>query len=765
MIIKGKNLSVSLAFMLCATVAAMAQDFQVRTYPLPEYTTAADICIDSAAVWVATATGAARLRNGAYDFFNASTGLGIDSVFLIEKAQKTIWFAGQTGIALRKDDGSWKYYNKGIWNYTEVLDATGDVMWLSYKNSEKRSGLMKITATDTTIYQNEFDHVTQSKDGTYWASGAGGLYFMNSGGVWQIDTSYTRYNQPFMFDTYNNLWLVAEGKLRRRRAGHGAYEVIAVPFLEDWSINTMASDKRGVLYFGTWANGLAIKAGDTWYHLDKSNGLLSNNIQDIEIDAEGNVWISHNEWTRPGLTSGLSVILSGVLPEGDAMAKGTIFSDKNNDGIQDADEVGIPNQFIKLMPSGSYAITDDNGEFSFMPAFGTNTITAQLSGFWEQGESPLSYTFTYNGGPVTQSFPIGFKWRAQRDLSAYVSGSVMRPGFQTYYYVYANNQGSVTENPVVAFNYDPALTVVSTEVTPSASSPGHLEWNITDFGMYHDKSIRVDLQVPTTAQLGSVYKAIASIKPEDNDINPDNNSDTLATTVTGSYDPNDKLVDEGTGEARYALMNTRLNYRIRFQNTGTDTAFVVRIKDQLDANLDITSLQIVAASHPMTYRLDDRLLTFTFKNIELPDSTRDEPNSHGYVRYSISPRTGLAENTVIRNKADIYFDFNEPVATNEVFNTYVTRLPEVVTGVDEWQADGVAVYPNPSTDGAIQIVLNDAASVQSGELIASSGRRVFQFTTTGENDRILLNDIPPGLYLLRLQRGSRVTVTKVMVTR
>jgi uncharacterized repeat protein (TIGR01451 family) len=58
--------------------------------------------------------------------------------------------------------------------------------------------------------------------------------------------------------------------------------------------------------------------------------------------------------------------------------------------------------------------------------------------------------------------------------------------------------------------------------------------------------------------------------------------------VGSSYDPNDKAASpRGLGDDHYILPNEPLNYTIRFQNTGNDTAFTVVIRDTLDMDLDI----------------------------------------------------------------------------------------------------------------------------------------------------------------------------------
>src|SRR4030095_2424669 len=108
-----------------------------------------------------------------------------------------------------------------------------------------------------------------------------------------------------------------------------------------------------------------------------------------------------------------------------------------------------------------------------------------------------------------------------------------------------------------------------------------------------------------------------------------------------------------------------LTYTIRFQNTGTDTAFTVVLRDTLDADLDWASMQIVAASHALTRIQVDTAgeATFRFSRILLPDSNVNEPASHGFVKYRIAPVDGAPDWTTITNSASIYFDLNAPVVT------------------------------------------------------------------------------------------------------
>lgn len=183
------------------------------------------------------------------------------------------------------------------------------------------------------------------------------------------------------------------------------------------------------------------------------------------------------------------------------------------------------------------------------------------------------------------------------------------------------------------------------------------------------------------------------------DGNPTTASD--CNMLVGSFDPNDKTASpEGVGDKHFILPGTPLEYLIRFQNTGTDTAFRVVIRDQLPPQLDPLSLQVLSGSH--AYKTDfepDNVLKFTFDQILLPDSNINEPASHGFIKFRIRPKTDLPIGTKIENTAAIFFDFNDPVYTNTCFHTVDTLFMKKETdGVWEGNSAGPItnrIIPNP----------------------------------------------------------------------
>lgn len=175
----------------------------------------------------------------------------------------------------------------------------------------------------------------------------------------------------------------------------------------------------------------------------------------------------------------------------------------------------------------------------------------------------------------------------------------------------------------------------------------------------------------------------------------------------GSYDPNDKQAfPRGALEDHLIAANTDLEYLIRFQNTGTDTAFTVVVLDTLSEHLDIASIRPGAASHAYTFTLlEGNILKFSFNDILLPDSNVNVAASQGFVKFRVKQQPDLAAGTEIQNDAAIYFDFNEPVITNTVRQVIGTPFVMVQTENPATpQAYRTRILPNPMyTTGLIRV--------------------------------------------------------------
>jgi len=181
------------------------------------------------------------------------------------------------------------------------------------------------------------------------------------------------------------------------------------------------------------------------------------------------------------------------------------------------------------------------------------------------------------------------------------------------------------------------------------------------------------------------------------DRNPSNNSSTHQAYTRCSFDPNDKQVSPpGCGPAGWISNNQPLTYTVQFQNLGLAPAFDVVVRDSLDPALDLSTLQILGASHKYVYELNGREMTWTFADIYLPDAADDEANSHGSLTFRVWPLAGLPNGTTITNQARVFFDNNPPVLTPATTNT-LTSDPQPVASFTVAARPGSAAHTNDFT--------------------------------------------------------------------
>lgn len=231
-------------------------------------------------------------------------------------------------------------------------------------------------------------------------------------------------------------------------------------------------------------------------------------------------------------------------------------------------------------------------------------------------------------------------------------------------------------------------------------------------------------------------------------------SHTLCLPNIGAYDPNDKqAVPVGYGPEHFIRAGDPLHYQIRFQNTGTDTAFTVIIRDTLSPWLDMATLRPGPSSHDYKAHIDgERTLVFTFDNILLPDSTTNLDGSQGFVDFFIHTLDSIPLETRIENSAAIYFDFNEPVITNTVFHTIGRDFVRSATAV--FQPDAPAaewlLMPNPAREEAWVVLKREVSGLKTAWLYDAFGRQVLRLPFEGDRCRLPLTDLTPGWYALQL---------------
>lgn len=365
----------------------------------------------------------------------------------------------------------------------------------------------------------------------------------------------------------------------------------------------------------------------------------------------------------------------------EAKAEGIVFWDQNENGIQDGPaEIGLHDQKVHLQPLGTTTFSLE-GAYIFYAPDGSYQVVCEPSGPWEfTTDSLYPIAIQYPNSITSPAFGLKATadiWDGAIDLSSGPTGCNQEYPF----WVTWKNKGTLEGSGSISLTLDTLTSFVVAFPAPDSVNGNTLFWDFHDLPPTYSDLILLYLQMPSEDYVGEFIHLTAGLRLEDSQGNLQfSTEDQYQSQVNCAVDPNDKLVEPNIpGNDNYTLFGDTLQYTIRFQNTGTDTAQTVRIVDHLDPNLDWSSFRVVAFSHPCVAFLDaNGKATFLFENIMLPDSAANALASNGFVKFEILPVDSLLENTEIMNAASIFFDFNAPVITNTVINILVSGYPLVI---------------------------------------------------------------------------------------
>lgn len=428
---------------------------------------------------------------------------------------------------------------------------------------------------------------------------------------------------------------------------------------------------------------------------------------------------------------------------------GTSFYDANSNGVYDNGEI---NCSVNLSVSGS---TNTNALISgdYVIGVGVGTYNTQVTNPpLYYNISPSGYTSTFatlasqvdsNRNFVFQPIP------GQVDLVVDLVTGPFRPGFTNNAWVTLKNIGTTAESGTLDVSLANTDVTILT-VTPNAGTLSANTFSVPySLNPGEELSYLLHYETDVTAVINTPIQSSASAINA-NDLTPANNSVTINGFITGSFDPNEKLVfPNGAVLPSFITNGEKLDYTLNFQNTGNDTAFTVLLIDTLSSNLDLSTFEVLSSSHPLVVNAYGNIIWFRFNNILLPDSNTNEMMSHGYVKYRIQPKSSLVLGDFIENEAYIYFDFNAPILTNTTHTEVAlpTAMDATLSG------NGIHLMPNPLAGDVLTI--KSESPMVSYEVLDLAGRVVLSEQSKNKSEvKIRLDNLNKGVYLIRANTAS-----------
>ncbi|MPT30124.1 MAG: T9SS type A sorting domain-containing protein [Chryseobacterium sp.] len=419
---------------------------------------------------------------------------------------------------------------------------------------------------------------------------------------------------------------------------------------------------------------LFIKNGKQQYIEEYSGAYVNTNIKYICADDSEIEEIKSN-LVLAGITANVNSYCSFTPGGSYNTISGAVKIDSNNNGCDANDN---PFEFLKLKindgTTSGETFVQQNGKYEFYTQAGNFNITALAENPALFTISPANFSTSFadsNNNIFTQDICVTANGN-QNDAEVVIAPLTgARPGFEATYKLVWRNKGNTTLSGKIVLNYDQnKMTFQSSSMPYAAISNGSLEFNYSNLKPYANEATELifTINTPTNptnpVNSGDILSFNAQITPNASDLTPEDNNFKFDQTVVNSFDPNDITCMEGeiiptTAVGKY------MHYVVNFENTGTAEAENIVVKMKIDpAEFDINTLQLQNASSDVTTVITGNDVEFKFKKIKL------KAGGHGNVLLKVRSVTDLQEGDSVDNSADIYFDYNFPITTNE----YVTTI-------------------------------------------------------------------------------------------
>lgn len=432
--------------------------------------------------------------------------------------------------------------------------------------------------------------------------------------------------------------------------------------------------------------------------------------------------------------------------------------DNNGCGINDLIQPNIRVNINDGTTTGA-SFTDVNGSYKFYTQAGNFAITPAVENPTWFNFSPTTANVVFannNNNTSVNDFCLSANG-VHPDLEIVITPVIpARPGFEAVYKIVYRNKGNQTLSQQYGINFfynQNLMQYVTSSVATSQSGVGSLSWDYTALHPFESRAILVTFLInpPTDnipVNIGDELTFTSSIMPQSGDENTIDNLFILNQTVVGSYDPNDITCLEGDVVSPTEIGNY-LHYNIRFENTGTAPAENIVAKVVVNStDFDINSLQLLNTSHPVDARINGNIVEFIFQSINL------ESGGHGNVLLKVKSKSNLQHGDIVEKKANIYFDYNFPVETNNAETVF-----QLLNNPGFEQDNTIKIHPNPSQN---TVYINGNFSIKTVELYDAQGR-LLQSSMINENATTIdITNKSKGVYFVKVSTEKGIRVEKLV---
>jgi ligand-binding sensor domain-containing protein len=297
--------------------------------------------LEGTVLWVGTSGGVIRYdtKTDNFKLYDNQTGLLSNGIFHIDRIRGKLAVGTYGGglSLLDEKTGKWDTYNipEGLGDafVYDMLEAKNCDVWIATwsgvnrirgGNLRDRSkwDLYTVDNTKGGVINDWVYGLAEGKDGIIWMATEGGLVkFQN--GKWEnwnhargLGADYERVKDDIQFK--NDPSKVSQHHAKQKQ--EMGLQDVDVAFNPNYIIS-IAVDRQGVVWAGTWGGGLSRYDGRKWTSYTTKEGLPGNHVSMLHVDPKGTLWI--------GTNNGLAQMKDGKfrrMGRDDGLFGDTIFS-------------------------------------------------------------------------------------------------------------------------------------------------------------------------------------------------------------------------------------------------------------------------------------------------------------------------------------------------------------------------------------------------------------------------------------------------------
>jgi ligand-binding sensor domain-containing protein len=297
---------------------------------------------DGDVIWVGTSGGLVRYdsKRDGYKLYDTKNGLLSNGVFFVGKLGDRIavgTYGGGLSLLDPKTE-QWETFNvpEGLGDafVYDVLQAkNGDVWIATWSGVNRVKGgklrdrsqweLHTVESTQGGLPNDWVYGLAEGKNGELWLGTEGGLARF-AGGRWDhwnhaqgLGAAYERVKDAIDFKTDP----AKQSEHHAKQKQEMGLADINVAYNPNYIVS-LAVDRDGIVWAGTWGGGLSRFDGQQWTQQTVAEGLPGNHVFMLHVDAQGTLWIGTNK----GLAKGKAGGGFEVLTTHDGLFGDTVFS-------------------------------------------------------------------------------------------------------------------------------------------------------------------------------------------------------------------------------------------------------------------------------------------------------------------------------------------------------------------------------------------------------------------------------------------------------